>query len=204
MRRRTATSTSSSDDDLMRAAGCGEEAAFSELIRRHRGWVCALLRTIVRDRETAEDLAQETFCRLHRHRGGYAARGQFVPWLKRIAVNIARDFLRRQGEAVFVGLEALEGTPSPDDDPRRPEAALLARGLRDELRAAIAALPDDQRRAVVLRYFGDHSVRDIARVMSCPEGTVKSRLFHGLRRVRDRLTVAAPAPTNDERDSEPS
>jgi RNA polymerase sigma-70 factor, ECF subfamily len=177
-----------SDDDLMQAAADGNAAAFSELMQRHRSWVRSLMVTFVRDAEQADDLTQEAFCRVFQHRDGYDAQGQFVAWLKRIAVNLAKDYLRRQKQASFVPLEEWEELPATD---RRcdPLAALASGVLRDDLRAAIEALPDDQRLPVVMHYFGDMSIQDIAWAMKCPVGTVKSRLFYALRRVRGTLTA---------------
>ncbi len=70
-----------------------------------------------------------------------------------------------------------------------PAAALMSEALREDVRTAIQALPEEQRLALVMRYFGDMSVPDIAWAMQCPEGTVKSRLFHALRNVRETLTA---------------
>jgi RNA polymerase sigma-70 factor, ECF subfamily len=177
-----------SDDDLMQAAADGNAAAFSELMQRHRSWVRSLMITFVRDAEQADDLTQEAFCRVFQHRDGYDAQGQFVAWLKRIAVNLAKDYLRRQKQASFVPLDEWEELPATD---RRcdPLAALASGVLREDLRAAIEALPDDQRLPVVMHYFGDMSIQDIAWAMKCPVGTVKSRLFYALRRVRGTLTA---------------
>jgi RNA polymerase sigma-70 factor (ECF subfamily) len=177
-----------SDDDLMQATADGDAAAFAELMQRHRSWVRSLMITFVRDAEQADDLTQEAFCRVFQHRDGYDAQGQFVAWLKRIAVNLAKDYLRRQKQASFVPLEEWDELPATD---RRcdPLAALASGVLREDLRAAIEALPDDQRLPVVMHYFGDMSIQDIAWAMKCPLGTVKSRLFYALRRVRGTLTA---------------
>jgi len=177
-----------SDDDLMQAAAESDEGAFAELMQRHRGWVRLLMMTFVRDAEQADDLTQEAFCRVYQHRNSYDAQGNFVAWLKRIAANLAKDYLRRQKQASFVPLDEWEELPDTD---RRcdPMAALASGVLREDLRAAIESLPDEQRLPVVMHYFGDMSLQDIAWAMKCPIGTVKSRLFYALRRVRGTLTA---------------
>ncbi len=177
-----------SDDNLMQSAADGDEAAFGELMRRHQGWVRALMMTFVRDVEQADDLTQEAFCRVYQHLDGYDSQGHFTAWLKRIAANLAKDFLRKQKQATLVPLDEWEELPSTD---RRcdPLAALASGVLRDDLRAAIEGLPDEQRLAVVMHYFGDMSLQDIAWAMKVPVGTVKSRLFYALRRVRGKLTA---------------
>src|SRR5262249_467484 len=120
-----------------------EETAFAELMQRHRHWVGSLVRAFVRDREQAEDLTQEVFCRVHRRAANYAAQGRFTAWLKRIAVNIARDALRQQQPARLVPLHERETEAEPEI-PFDPTAALMSAGLREELRAAIQALPEEQ------------------------------------------------------------
>jgi RNA polymerase sigma-70 factor, ECF subfamily len=174
-----------SDDALMRAVVGGDHEAFRTLLQRHGGWVRSLLGAIVR--EHADDLAQEVFCRVYQRAADYTGRGQFAPWLKRIAVNLAKDFLRKQKGALTIGLEDIEGALTSDDQ-SNPVAALLSSALRQELRSAIRALPDKHRRVIVMRYFGGLSLQDIAGAMKCPLGTVKSRLFNGLRQIRRSLT----------------
>jgi RNA polymerase sigma-70 factor (ECF subfamily) len=176
-----------SDDDLMQAVADGDDAAFSELMQRHRSWVRSLLRAVVRDDEQAEDLTQEAFCRVHQHASDYVAQGNFVAYLKRIAVNLAKDFLHKQKQATIVSLSELEET-QVEDNPFDPMAALASEVLHKDVRAAIQSLPDEQRLALVMHYFGDMSLQDIAWAMKCPLGTVKSRLFNALRRVRRTLT----------------
>ena len=185
------------DDGLMAAARHGDEAAFAALVRRHRGWVCRLLCAFTRDPDQAEDLAQEVFCRVHRHAGRYAAQGQFVAWLKRIAVNQGRDWLDRDRRAAFVPLAECRDVPAAGG-PADPLALLMAQAVRRELREAILALPDDQRVAIVMRYFGAMSVPEIAVALGCPDGTVKSRLFHGLRRIRARVAPRFDPPGDPE------
>jgi RNA polymerase sigma-70 factor (ECF subfamily) len=181
MRKRIAT-----DDELMQDTSEGDETAFAELVRRHRDWVSALAFAFMRDSDQAEDVTQEAFCRVHQRAGDYTPQGSFVAWLKRITVNLAKDFLRKQRQAALVPLREEEVSIVVPFD---PTAALLAEGLREDVRAAIQSLPDPLRLALVMRYFGDMSVPDIAWAMQCPEGTVKSRLFYGLERVRQTLTA---------------
>ena len=176
------------DDDLMLATAMGDRAAFAELMERHRSWVRSLMFAFVRSDAQSDDLTQEAFCRAFEHADTYAARGHFVAWLKRIAVNLAKDYLRRQAHTTCVPFHECEETAIADHR-FDPMMALASGALRDDLRAAIQALPDEQRLAVVMHYFGDMSLQDIAWAMKCPVGTVKSRLFYALRRVRVTLTA---------------
>ena len=178
----------SSDDDLIRAAILGNDAAFATLMHRHRDWVRRLMAAFVHDTEQAEDLAQEVFCRVHTRLGDYAAQGKFTAWLKRVAANVARDHLRRRRKrGVLVPLDSLENTPT-EEPGVDPAVVFASRMMREELREALTLLPDDQRQVMILHYFGDRSVEDIAAALHCPLGTVKSRLFHGRRRIREALT----------------
>lgn len=173
------------DDELMQAVVAGDQAAFAELMARHRQWVVGLLRAFVQDGAQAEDLAQEAFCRAHRAAATYKAQGQFPAWLKRIAVNVARDALRRGQTAPVLPLEMAEAAPAPGHFD--PMAVLMSDALREDVRRVIQQLPEEQRLSVVMRFFGDMSIQDIAWAMQCPEGTVKTRLFHSLRRIRRSL-----------------
>jgi RNA polymerase sigma-70 factor (ECF subfamily) len=185
--------TGDGDDLLVGAARGGDERAFGRLVARHRPWVFGLIRAVVQDAEHAEDLTQEAFCRVHRGLGTYAAQGQFVPWLKQIALNLARNALRdRMAERrrqTALAAEQQAARPAPADD---PAAAVVSHVIRSELRAALDALPAEQRQAVELHYFAGLSVREIAQRTGHPEGTIKTRLFHARRQVRQALSPDEP------------
>lgn len=176
-----------SDDELMSAAAGGDDSAFTELVERHRSWVRSLAYAFVHDEEQAEDLTQEIFCRVYCRKVDYVPDGKFIPWLKRIAVNLAKDSLRRKKCRPSVPWEEVDETQV---DPRAfdPMEALASDALNVDLRAAIQSLPDEQRLPLAMHYFGNMSMQDIAWAMGCPVGTVKSRLYNGLRRVRKILT----------------
>lgn len=180
------------DDDLMRAIAAGDARAAAELTRRHRGWVCNLLYAFTRRRDLAEDLTQETFCRAVQHAGDYVGQGQFTAWLKRIAVNLGRNHLARNRLST-VSLAECEAVVA-DDRGTDPLAVVIDGMTQTTIRQAIRSLPEDQQRALVLRYFSGMTVAQIAETLHCPEGTVKSRLFHGLRRVRQYLASAEAEP----------
>lgn len=177
------------DDSLIQRVVCGDTAAFAALVRRHRPWVCRLLRAFTHNSDSAEDLAQEVFTRLHRHAASYRSRGQFVAYLKRIALNVGRSHLRREGNVTLVCFDEL--TEATDENVLDE---VLARGVAAEVRTAIEALPTDQREAVLLHYFAGLTVPEIATRAACPEGTVKSRLFHGIRKVRATLEETEETP----------
>ena len=172
-----------SDDCLIQNVVRGEAACFTELVRRHRPWVCRLLRALTDDPEMAEDLTQEVFTRLHRHAASYKGRGRFVAYLKQLALNVGRSYLRRIPGVTLVAWDEQTGPLEGD-----LLEAILTKQVQDEVRASVEALPPDQREAVLLHYFGGWTVPEIAARVKCPEGTVKSRLFHGVRKIREALT----------------
>ena len=178
------------DDLLMRAAAGGDRAAFTCLVRRHRGWVLALMRAVIHDADQAEDLTQDVFCRLYARSGEYHARGQFVAYLKRVAVNAARDFLRAaRKRPVAASLHAAAENPAPDSR-FDPATVFASRALQHDIRTAIARLNAEQQAVVLLHYFGGLPVEQIAQQIRCPAGTVKSRLFHARRHLRQTLADA--------------
>jgi RNA polymerase sigma-70 factor (ECF subfamily) len=171
-----------SDEALLAAWVAGDEAAFEALFRRWQPPLRRHLRRMLDDPAAADDLVVETFLRLHRHRHRWRPDAAVRPWLFTIARNLARNRIRSERLWGWLPLTAArtEGTPAapppaPDDHVRRRVAA------------AFAALPTAQREACSLRLLAELSLEEIARVTRVPVGTVKSRLFHGLRRLRATL-----------------
>ena len=187
------------DDLLMRAACTGDQAAFGKLMARHRPWVTRLINAVVSDHDQAQDLTQEVFCRVYQHRNDYRPGGKFIPWLKTLALNQARNFLRdhRQQRQRTLAWEEISGhgpsEPASTEYSRRcldPQAVLTSRLLQHEVLTALSALSTEQQHAVALHYFGGKGVEEIARALNCPAGTVKSRLFHARRHLRQALLLA--------------
>ena len=177
-----------SDEDLMAAVLEGDQEALGVLAGRHHAPLFGYLyRLVAGDRPLAEDLVQETLLRLLRRRT-YERGRPFKPWLYTIATNLTRDHFKsaatRQGvrapnEAVLRDLQ---------DPDASPEEHAVAAAQRDEVRIAIAQLSEDYRIAVLLRFYQGFSLQEIAETLQIPVGTVKSRLFVGVRRLRSTLT----------------
>jgi len=161
-----------SDETLMARVVAGESAALAELYRR---WSTPLHRFLVRATggHDADDLQQETWLRVVRAADRFDPRRRFSTWLFQIALNLARDHRRRPPPAP-VDPETMT-VPAPDVRPAT-DAGLDAERL-------LAALPDAQREAVVLRYCHDLSEDEVATILGCPRGTVKSRLHHAMKRL---------------------
>ena len=175
-----------SDDELVDAVRNGDPVAFAQLVQRHRAWVWRLIATVVRDHAYAEDLTQDVFCRVYQRLVDYSPQGKFVPWLKRIAINRARNFLRDHAREIAAGSHGLDDLHAGTGD-FDPQMLLMSRLLQQEVRMALQAVHDEQRQVLVRHYFGGQSIQAIAAALHCPVGTVKSRLFHGRRQLRGAL-----------------
>ncbi len=142
------------------------------------------------DRALAQDLAQETFLRALRGIDGYQVPRPFKPWLYAIATNLARnhyaaaDTRRTDNPA--------EDQEYGADDP--PDAALIADAEAQAVIAALDTLPDPQREVIVLYFYQSLSQQAIADTLAIPLGTVKSRLFNGVKRLRERMEASSDIP----------
>jgi RNA polymerase sigma-70 factor (ECF subfamily) len=172
------------DDEVLFAAYvAGDTAAHETLFRRWQAPLRRHLGRILDDEAAADDLVVETFLRLHRHRHRWREGTLLRPWLFTIARNLARNRLRSRRLWQWLPLTSIRTRAAP------PETSAE---VRHRVAAAFAALPAAQREACSLRLLADLPVEEIARVTRVPVGTVKSRLFHGLRRLRALLADLAP------------
>jgi RNA polymerase sigma-70 factor (ECF subfamily) len=171
-----------------RLAREGDLSAFNELVVEYQALVYNVCYRMLGQAQAAEDAAQEAFVSAWRNIG--TLRGEaFRPWVLRIAANLCRDELRRRvrrpSSSLNAALEA--GVPEPPDDDPLPEDTALNAELRAGLDAALAALPDDQRTAIVLCDVDGLDYSEIAAVMKTSLGTVKSRIARGRLRLREAL-----------------
>jgi RNA polymerase sigma-70 factor (ECF subfamily) len=176
----------SADDQLMMAVKAGDDSAFETLVHRHQDRLIGYLVRLTGDVERAEDLAQESFLRLYRTASSYRAQGFLSAYLFRIATNLVRSEERRRTrwrvlEPIF---RSTEGKRCPPE----AQSALLGSEVQRRLRQAIAALPVAYRLPLVLFEMEDWTYAEIARVLGCREGTVKSRLFRARRRLKEEMT----------------
>ena len=153
----------------------GEEQAFSELFRRHASRLQGALRRIVG--AAADDVLQTTFLSIVRARGRYERGAPFRPWLYTVAINAARDHLRRHRR------EEPHPTGALPDAPAEP-APLPDPGLSRTVEAALAQLPANQREAIVLHRFEGFSFKEIAQLLGVTETAVKVRAHRGYERLR--------------------
>jgi RNA polymerase sigma factor (sigma-70 family) len=174
------------DHQLLQQVRHGNAAAFDRLVRRHRGWVCRLLYSFTQDTNKAEDLAQEVFTRLYSSGSAYKENGAFVAFLKRIAINVGRTYISRETQRQTVSWEDV-GEANSLIEGNTPLATVLTGQLESEMREGLESLPNDQREAIVLRYFAGLTVPEIAEKTGIAPGTIKSRIFYGLKKLRTFL-----------------
>ncbi|MGC9973253.1 MAG: sigma-70 family RNA polymerase sigma factor [Bryobacteraceae bacterium] len=183
------------DAQLMLRVKEGDAASFALLLERHRAPVIHFLYRMVQNQAVAEELAQEAFLRVYRARASYEPTAKFTTWLFRIATHLALNSLRdgrfqRFHESLD---EEGEQAASREIADRRLtiEQTLLDRARLEEVRRAIAALPDKQRAAVLMHKYQEMEYSQIARVLNCSEPAVKSLLFRAYETLRARLAHMA-------------
>jgi RNA polymerase sigma-70 factor (ECF subfamily) len=168
---------------IARALGEDDRHAFGELVRRHQSAVRLLLRRLTcGNAALADDLAQETFLRVYRGLSGYRGGARFSTWIYRIAYHVFISEARRS--RALAGDDALADLPDPGDG----AGAALA---RIDLDRAMGGLSAAERTAISLAYGGGSTHEEVAEILECPLGTVKSHLLRGMVKLRERL--GAPA-----------
>ncbi len=177
-----------SDRELVVLLQQGDLEALGALYDKHHPLVFRTILGITNDVETAADVTQDVFLRLYRFADRVDPSRPLEPWLYRVSVNQANSWLRRRSRWLRVleemaGWLSIGGKPTPESQAER----------QDEWRwvgRAVARLPATQRAVVVLYYVNDLSVREIAEILSIPEGTVKSRLHYGRISLKKELGLA--------------
>jgi len=173
-----------SEMQLIASAKGGERAPFGVLYERHMKRVYSVTRRIIRNREDAEDAAQECFLNAFVHLKDFNGRSQFATWLTRIAINAALMKLRKKRGVQEVPMDELN--PSIEsvaqrefrDDAPDPEESCSARERRRIVKSAISALRPRARNVVELFHIQEHSIRETAQILGISTGAAKARMFH--------------------------
>ena len=181
-----APNDANSDTLLVERAVAGDQRAYGLLVIKYQRRIQRLVGRMVRDVDLVEDIAQETFIRAYRALHQFRGDAQFYTWLYRIAINTAKKFLgdlqrdRAVFSADFKSDAENDETYSARNEPifhETPETALAAKEIAVAVNAAMAALPEDLRQALTLREIEGLNYEEIADMMNCPVGTVRSRIF---------------------------
>src|SRR5438093_11612507 len=198
------------DANVVALAQQGREPAYRELIRRYERPVFSLVYGMVRDRELAEDLTQDTFVKVLTHLEKYRAEFKFSSWLFKIANNVAIDHLRRR-QLDTVSMEGSPHATSPDlaeatsfelaTQSETPLQELEARELGSEIERAISRLRPEYRACILLRHVEDKSYEELAATLDLPLGTVKTYIHRArpeLRKLLEHLREGGIGPPAEE------
>lgn len=187
-------SQDTSDNQLVSRVKRGDKRAFDLLVLRYQQRLFSLISRYVRDRDEIQDIAQEAFIRAYRALPEFREESQFYTWLYRIAVNTAKNYLAARGRRppnVDVDVDETENYDGTSilQDHDSPEEHYFGNELQSVVMQAIQELPDDLRQALMLREFDGLSYEEIADVMSCPVGTVRSRIFRAREAVDKQVQI---------------
>ncbi len=174
--------TQEEDQQLVERVQRGDKRAFDLLVLKYQHKILGLVVRFVRDPHEAQDVAQEAFIKAYRALANFRGDSAFYTWLYRIAINTAKNYLVSRGRRPPETDVSAEDAEFYDGDHglkdiESPERLLLRDEIEATVHRAIANLPEDLRTALTLREFDGLSYEDIAAVMGCPVGTVRSRIF---------------------------
>ena len=179
------------DQQLVNRVQQGDRHAFDLLVVKYQRRLARLLSRFIRDPVEIEDVTQEAFIKAYRALGSFRGDSAFYTWLYRIGINTAKNYLGSRGRHLTFNTEIEDEDGESFDlaaqipDNATPESELLNKQIITTVESAVAALPEELRVAITLREMEGLSYEDIAAVMNCPIGTVRSRIF------RAREAIAA-------------
>ena len=181
------------DQQLVERAQRGDKQAFELLVSKYQRKLARLLSRFIRDPAEVEDVAQEAFIKAYRALPSFRGESAFYTWLYRIATNTAKNYLvamgRRAPTTTEFDSEDAENFEDGDQlrDVNTPENELMSKQIAKTVNETMEALPEELRTAIVLREIDGLSYEEIATVMNCPIGTVRSRIFRARETIADRL-----------------
>ena len=183
----------STDQQLVDQVMAGNKNAFNLLVMRYQHRVAALIARFVQDPQEVEDVAQEAFIKAYRALPLFRGDSAFYTWLYRIAVNTAKNYLvarSRRPPAQDLEIDEVEPmeTGSVLREIESPEGSLSTSELKAVIELALDSLPEELKTAFILREFSGLSYEDIAEVMDCPVGTVRSRIFRAREAIDRKIT----------------
>jgi RNA polymerase sigma-70 factor (ECF subfamily) len=181
------------DQHLVERAQRGDKHAFELLVSKYQRKLARLLSRFIRDPSEIEDVTQEAFIKAYRALPSFRGESAFYTWLYRIGINTAKNFLVAQGRraptTTVVDSEEAESFEESDllRDVNTPEAELLTKEIAKTVNEAMSSLPEDLRQAIALREIEGLSYEEIAEIMNCPIGTVRSRIFRAREAIAEKL-----------------
>lgn len=181
-----------SDQQLVQRVQQGDKRAFDLLVLRYQHRIAGLVSRFMYDSSEVQDVTQEAFIKAYRALPGFRGDSQFYTWLYRIAINTAKNYLvarKRRPPSADIDIDDAMyfEDQSALKDIASPERNLMSEQLMAVVNETIKLLPDDLRTALTLREYDDLSYEEIAEVMNCPVGTVRSRIFRAREMVDEKI-----------------
>lgn len=182
------------DPELVKAALAGSQSAYQALLKRHQKQIFEVVNRLVRNREEARDLVQETFMKAFGSLATYREEYRFSTWLNRIAANCSIDHIRKKKiEALSLDQPVLtedsQVTLEVPDWSTNPEAEWVEKQTSLTIQEAIDSLPRDYKEVIVFRHKEEKSYQEIAAILGIPVGTVKARIFRGRELLKKKLKL---------------
>lgn len=182
------------DQQLVERAQRGDKRAFDLLVIKYQRKLARLLSQFIRDSAEVEDVTQETFVKAYRSLSSFRGESAFYTWLYRIGINAAKNFLvaqKRRASATTNGFDIEDAENFEEGAQLRelntPESALMSRQIAQTVHQTLEVLPEELRTAITLREIEGLSYEEIANIMNCPTGTVRSRIFRAREAIADKL-----------------
>jgi len=181
------------DQQLVERAQRGDKRAFDLLVIKYQRKLARLLSQFIRDSAEVEDVMQETFIKAYRSLPSFRGESAFYTWLYRIGINAAKNYLAAQGRRASTTNEFdIEDAENFEEGSQlrelnTPESELMSKQIAQTIHQTLQELPEELRTAITLREIEGLSYEEIANIMSCPTGTVRSRIFRAREAIADKL-----------------
>jgi RNA polymerase sigma-70 factor (ECF subfamily) len=182
------------DQQLVERVQHGDKHAFDLLVIKYQRKLARLLSQFIRDAAEVEDVAQETFIKAYRALPSFRGESAFYTWLYRIGINTAKNFLVSQGRKVPTTVNDFDNEDAENFEEAgrlrevsTPESELMSKQIAQTVNQTLDALPEELRTAIVLREIEGLSYEEIASIMNCPIGTVRSRIFRAREAIAEKL-----------------
>lgn len=190
------------DQELVERAQRGDKQAFDLLVQKYQRKLGRLLSRMIRDQGEVEDVVQEAFIKAYRALPNFRGDSAFYTWLYRIGINTAKNYLVAMGRRPQVSTEIeVEDAENFEDGQElrtidTPETELMTKQIAKTVNDTVAALPEELRTAITLREIEGLSYEEIATLMGCPIGTVRSRIFRARETIAEKLRPLLDTPEN--------
>ena len=188
------------DQELVERAQRGDKQAFGLLVQKYQRKLGRLLARMIRDQSEVEDVVQEAFVKAYRALPNFRGDSAFYTWLYRIGINTAKNYLVAMGRRPQVVTEIeVEDAENYDSGAElrttdTPETELMSKQVAQTVNDTVAALPEELRTAITLREIEGLSYEEIANLMGCPIGTVRSRIFRARETIAEKLRPLLDTP----------